>query len=653
MRLRGTIFFWTLLATGLPLLALTFVLLNWGEQRYLHEMDSDMGRRLNALASEIDNRLSYEREMIRGIAQSSAMQDFLPVARAANEGVRHPDYSSLKNQLTQFLLNLQRTVPSLGSLRVLDGSGNTLIKVSEGRARPAIYPSLGNVEYAEEDLHSPGFARAMRNWSIGEINFMPLPQSRWDLLTGQTLTMLTALVALGDTAHPEAVLAVNTFGEYLDRILRLVPRPTGAELLIAERNLDDPQRNGLLLYHDRLDTRFSAPKPHEVKLQSLDGGELWQQIQRRPYGQFNTTDQQWRVYYQEFHPYPNQLTSWILAFAVPYSTLDAPYSGLRQSLWLLVLLVFTASAMLAVLGARHIARPILQLREALHDFSDDATRRVVVSSHTREIRELENDFNDMAERLRAAEAERLHSERKMLQQAKLASIGQMAAGIGHEINNPLNNILSYATLIERALPYKNNELRNDIKELKEETLRAGRIVRGVMNFARQLPPAHRTFKVCPWIKQTLELIEPEAMAKDVILAVQSCSPDCVADADADQLQQVLLNLLRNALYATAEDGQIELHAECENQRLRVSVRDHGSGLSDEVLEHLFDPFFTTKTVGEGTGLGLSISLGIIQYHGGELNIRNHPEGGVDARFEIPLAATAPRIPLQPSSDSNV
>jgi two-component system NtrC family sensor kinase len=504
---------------------------------------------------------------------------------------------------------------------------------------------LGNVEYAEEDLHSPGFARAMRNWTSGEINFIPLPQSRWDLPTGQTLTMLTALVPLGESGHPDAILAVNTFGEYLDRILRLVPRPSGTELLIAERNLDDPQRNGLLLYHDRLDTRFSAPKPHEVKLQSLDGGELWQNIQQRPYGQFSSADGKWRVYYQEFHPYPNQLTSWILAFAVPYSTLDAPYAGLRQSLWLLVLLVFTASALLAVLGARHIARPILQLRAALHDFASDATRRVAVSSHTREIRELENDFNDMAERLRAAEAERLRSERKMLQQAKLASIGQMAAGIGHEINNPLNNILSYATLIERGLPVANARLHDDIQELREETQRAGRIVRGVMNFARQLPPEHCPFKVCPWIKHTLELIEPEAMARDVMFAVQSCDTECQADADADQLQQVLLNLLRNALHATPEYGQIELHAACENQRLCVSVRDHGAGLSNEALEHLFNPFFTTKTVGEGTGLGLSISLGIIQYHGGELSIRNHPEGGVDARFEIPLTPAAPRIPL--------
>ena len=648
MRLRGTIFFWTLLATGLPLLALTFVLLNWGEQRHLQEMDSDMGRRLNALASEIDNRLSYEREMIRGIAQSSAMQDFIPVARAANEGVRHPDYAPLKNQLTQFLLNLQRTIPSLGSLRVLDGLGNTLIKVSDGRARPAIYPSLGNVEYAEEELHAPGFGRAMRQWPNGEINFMPLPQSRWDLLTGQTLTMLTALVPLGENGHPDAILAVNTFGEYLDRILRLVPRPSGAELLIAERNLDDPQRNGLLLYHDRLDTRFSAPKPHEVRLQSLDGGELWQHIQHRPYGQFNTANGQWRVYYQEFHPYPNQLTSWILAFAVPYGTLDAPYAGLRQSLWILVLLVFIASAMLAILGARHIARPILQLRAALHDFAGDASRRVNVSSQTREIRELENDFNDMAERLRAAEAERLRSERKMLQQAKLASIGQMAAGIGHEINNPLNNILSYTTLIERGLPAGSTHLQEDLHDLREEAKRAGRIVSGVMNFARQLPPEHHLFHVCPWLKHTLELIEPEAMAKDVVLVVQSRDPDCQADADADQLQQVLLNLLRNALHATAEHGKIDIRAECRQDCLHVEVRDYGSGLSERVLEHLFDPFFTTKTVGEGTGLGLSISLGIVQYHGGELTVRNHPQGGVEASFNIPLTPAAPRIPLHPS-----
>ncbi|MEW5837747.1 MAG: sensor histidine kinase [Pseudomonadota bacterium] len=645
MRLRGAIFFWTLLASGIPLLAMTFILLSWGEQRHLQELDADMGRRLNALASEIDNRLGYEREMIRGIAQSSAMQDFLPVARAASEGARHPDYTPLRNQLTQFLLNLQRTIPSLGSLRVLDGQGNTLIKITDGQARPAIYPSLGSVEYAEEELHAPGFARAMRQTASGEILFMPLPQSRWDLPTGQTLTMLTALVPLGERGRVDAVLAINTFGEYLDRILRLVPRPAGAELLIAERNLDDSQRNGLLLYHDRLDTRFSAPKPHEVKLQSLDNGELWQHVQNSPYGQFNTRDGLWRIYYQEFHPYPNQLTSWILAFAVPYGTLDAPYAGLRQTLWILVLLVFIASALLAILGARHIARPILQLRTALHDFAGDSNRRVQVSSQTHEIRELENDFNDMAERLRAAEAERLRSERKMLQQAKLASIGQMAAGIGHEINNPLNNILSYAKLIERGLPAGSKHLQEDIRDLGEEARRASRIVHGVMNFARQLPPQHHPFLVCPWLKHTLELIEPEAMSRDVGLAVQSCEPHCQADADADQLQQVLLNLLRNALHASPAHGKIDLCARCDASHLRVTVRDYGSGLSEEVLEHIFDPFFTTKTVGEGTGLGLSISLGIVQYHGGELSIRNHEQGGVEASFAVPLKPAPPDISL--------
>ncbi|MEW6764261.1 MAG: ATP-binding protein [Pseudomonadota bacterium] len=646
MRLRSTIFLWTLLATGLPLLGLTLVLLSWSEQRYLDEVDRDINGRLNALATEIDNHLIFEREVIRGIAQSGALQDFLPVARAANEGARHPDYLPLRNQLTQFLLTLQRTVPGFGSLRILDGQGNTLIKVAGGRASSAIYPSLGSVEYAEEELMNPDFSRAIRQLPVGEISFMQLPQSRWDLLTGQTLTTLTALVPLGEPGRPSAVLAVNTFGEYLDRILRLVPRPPGAELLVAERNLDDSRRNGLVLYHDRLETRFSTPKPHEVRLQGFDHGELWARIQRRPFGVFNTRNGRWRTYYQEYHPYPNQLTGWVLAFAVPQDMLHTPYAGLRQALWLLVLLAFVASALLAWLGSRHIARPILRLREALGRFAGDPGTRVQVASHTQEIRALETDFNRMAERLRDAEQERNRAERRAMQQAKLASIGQMAAGIGHEINNPLNNILSYATLIERGLPRGAESLREDVHDLRDEALRAGRIVRGVMNFARQLPPEHRPFRVCPWLQETVGRLDPEAMARDVHIRLRSCDPDCVAEADPDQLQQVLLNLLQNALHASPAEAEVLVDAACLDEVLRIRVRDAGPGMQPEVLARIFDPFFTTKGVGEGTGLGLSISLGIVQYHGGLLHIRNREDGtGVEASFEVPLKPASPRFTL--------
>ena len=650
MRLRSTIFLWTLLATGLPLLGLTLVLLSWSEQRYLDEFDREINGRLNALGTEIDNHLAYEREVIRGIAQSAAMQEFLPVARAANEGARHPDYLPLKSQLTQFLLTLQRTIPGLGSLRVLDGQGNTLIKVTDGKVHPSIYRSLGSVEYAEEELMEPGFTRNLRLLPTGDISFVQLPQSRWDLLTGQTLTMLTALVPLGEPGRPAAVLAINTFGEYLDRILRLVPRPPGAELLIAERNLDDSRRNGLLLYHDRLDTRFSTPKPHEVKLQSTDQAELWEHMKKRPFGVFSTRNGHWRIYYQEYHPYPNQLTGWVLAFAIPSASMHGPYAGLRQALWLLVLLAFAASALLALLGSRHIARPILRLREALRDFASNPTRRVEEQSRTNEIRELETDFNRMADRLRSSETERRRAERRAMQQAKLASIGQMAAGIGHEINNPLNNILSLSTLIERGLPRAADNLREDVHDLRDEALRAGRIVRGVMNFARQLPPEHQPFRVCPWLNETVSRLDPEAMAADVHFDLTSCAPECVAEADPDQLQQVLLNLLQNALHASPAGAHIQVTGACFDGRLRVCVRDSGPGVPPEVLARIFDPFFTTKGVGEGTGLGLSISLGIVQYHGGTLSIRNREDAsGVEACFEVPLTPSSPRF--APPEDS--
>lgn len=220
----------------------------------------------------------------------------------------------------------------------------------------------------------------------------------------------------------------------------------------------------------------------------------------------------------------------------------------------------------------------------------------------------------------------------------------MAAGIGHEINNPLNNILSLTTLIERGLPRSADNLREDVHDLREEARRAGRIVRGVMNFARQLPPEHRPFRVCPWLHETVERLEPEAMAADVHFDLSSCDPACEAVADADQLQQVLLNLLRNALHAAPPHTRIQVSGACADGRLRVCVRDAGPGMPPEVLARIFDPFFTTKAVGEGTGLGLSISLGIVQYHGGALSIRNREDaGGVEACFEVPLTPSSPRF----------
>jgi two-component system, NtrC family, sensor kinase len=198
----------------------------------------------------------------------------------------------------------------------------------------------------------------------------------------------------------------------------------------------------------------------------------------------------------------------------------------------------------------------------------------------------------------------------MLQSAKLASIGQMAAGIGHEINNPLSNILSLTKLVERRLGESDKVVIQDGRAIREEAERVSRIVTAILNFGRQSHPVRTRFDIRPWLFETLELVEAEAAKRHVGVKAEIES-DGVIEGDRDLLQQALVNLLLNALYVSP-------------------------GIAPEVAGNVFDPFFTTKPEGEGSGLGLSISLGIVEHHNGTLKLSNNPEGGVTAMITLPF-----------------
>ena len=220
----------------------------------------------------------------------------------------------------------------------------------------------------------------------------------------------------------------------------------------------------------------------------------------------------------------------------------------------------------------------------------------------------------------------------------------MAAGIGHEINNPLNNILSYSKLLTRNLEQMatldttaREQLLDDLQALREETLRASEIVKGILNFARQVPPRYSRFQVQPWLEKTLKIVHQAARSRQVNLLLEN---DYAGELEGDrgQLQQALVNLLLNAIQASPANTTVSLTTHAADGRLIIKVCDEGTGISESSLDNIFDPFFTTKPEGEGSGLGLSISLGIVERHQGHLDIRNNPQRGVTARLSIPLQA---------------
>jgi len=352
------------------------------------------------------------------------------------------------------------------------------------------------------------------------------------------------------------------------------------------------------------------------------------------------------VYYSEFFPYPNRLIGWVIATQIDDEVLSAPFSNNRIAIWLFAATALLFTLIMTGFSVRKISQPICNLAFKLKSFADgDYDQRANTQQTIAEIKVLSSSFNYMADTLINTQNERDKAQNMALQNNKLASIGQMAAGIGHEINNPLNNILSYSKLISRTIAQnaadidtKNlSRLQQDIDSLRNETLRASEIIKGILNFARQMPPQPGTFLIKEWLEKSILLVLQTAKTHHIDIQL-NYEGDDVFEGDQAQLQQVIINLLLNAIQASTDNAAINIDVKYDKEQLEVTIKDQGCGIKDEVINNIYDPFFTTKEEGDGSGLGLSISLGIIESHQGSLDIKNNDGNskGTTAILTLPV-----------------
>ncbi len=226
-----------------------------------------------------------------------------------------------------------------------------------------------------------------------------------------------------------------------------------------------------------------------------------------------------------------------------------------------------------------------------------------------------------------------------VQAGKLATLGQMSAGISHELNQPLAALQTFADNASALLARgRHEEVAENLQMISELVDRTGRIVRQLKTFARKEAATPQAVTVASAIEHALMIVEPRRRETAARIAIAAFDPQLMLVAEAGRLEQVLVNLLRNGLDAIAgqPDAQLEVSAQRVGTMIAIEVRDHGPGLPDDVRAHLFEPFYTTKPAGEGVGLGLAISLTIIESYGGTLSAHNAPDGG--AVFVLTLAA---------------
>ena len=250
-------------------------------------------------------------------------------------------------------------------------------------------------------------------------------------------------------------------------------------------------------------------------------------------------------------------------------------------------------------------------------------------------------------RLIVARLERTDREQNALDQQmahieKMANIGRLAAGIAHEINNPLQLIQMQAGWIEELLDEEKpgsienlEEYQKSVAKIKHHVNRAGTITHRLLGFSRKIS-AEYDVQVNELLKETLSFLENEAHGNNIALNLQFDENLPTVRTDGSQVQQVLLNLIENALDAVGADGQIDIITKRTKDELHIQIADNGPGIKPEVMKKLWEPFFTTKEPGKGTGLGLSICSDIAHKLGGAITAENRPQGGAVFTLKLPL-----------------
>ena len=242
---------------------------------------------------------------------------------------------------------------------------------------------------------------------------------------------------------------------------------------------------------------------------------------------------------------------------------------------------------------------------------------------------------------------------RLLETERLAAIGELVAGVAHEVNNPLGSISAFAQLLLRD-PTVVGEHRDSIEVIRSETQRASQVVRDLLAFARRAPAERSAVDVNELVERSLRLRGFQLTSARVQLVTELDPALAAIEADGRQLQQVLLNLITNAIQAMAPRGSGVLTVRTRaaggpDDVVTIEVADNGPGVSAHARAHIFEPFFTTKPEGEGTGLGLSVSYGIVAAHGGEIRLADLP-AGAGATFIVSLPAGGQPITRRRTGD---
>ncbi len=588
---------------------------------------------LNAAAEIYREETDKIRDAVRFTAVRFFLRDALMVA----------DVERLKKELEAI-----RQGESLDILTVTDNQGRVVVRArnpplyGDGQAHDELVSRVlsegtvvaGTVIVSREELAKEGADLAER----AHVEFLPTPRARPRPESEQTSGMMIKAAA-PVVGHDSSLTGVLYGGVLLNRNYTIVDRVKEAVYRSARYKGKDVGTATVFQGDVRISTNVRDENGQRAICTRLSQ-EVYEQVlvKELPWiGRAFVVNDWYITAYQ-----PIRDTGSRIIGALYVGMLEEEFTDLRQRAVAMYVGIMLVGIMMALIVsgvlARGILKPIEHLVVASHRWAKGDLAYRVETGHKDEISQLGETFNQMASALEERDQKlKEYTSQQIMKSERLATLGQLAAGVAHEINNPLGAVLMYVHLALEESGLQ-DPTRDNLNKAVRETARCRDIVRGLLDFARQTEPEITMADVNETVERTLAVIEHQALLQNIRVHKVLCPSLPKVPIDAGQIQQVFTNIVLNAVEAMDENGGLTIITRIggDRQCVEVEFTDTGRGIPPEQHEKIFEPFFTTKEVGRGTGLGLAISHGIVMRHHGTIELKSEPGKGTTFTIRLRL-----------------